>query len=172
MLTNKLAMQKTNKKTENKLVSARKNALQNINKMPFNRQWVKEVEGVNFINDSASVDLEWALETIEQSDKPIIWIMGETKDAINYQDLKALLNNKVEAIVSYGEFTKEHNYKMEAMVPFYSHQSDLEGAFNRAWAVANPKFTIVFSPACKDEKWWDDIEERGHFFNSLIKTIK
>jgi len=165
-------MQKTNKKTENQLMSARKNALQNINKMPFNRQWVKEIEGVNFINDSASVNLEWALQTIEGSNKPIIWIMGETKDSMDYQYLKSFLNNKVEAIISYGEFTKEHNYQMEAMVPFYSSQNDLEDALKRAWAVANPKFTIVFSPACKNEKWWDDIEERGHFFNTLINTLK
>ncbi len=164
-------MQKTNKKTDNPLLSARKSGLQNINKMPFNRQWIKEVEGVNFINDSASVDLEWALETIAKSDKPIIWIMGQTKDALDYQNLKTYLKGKVEAIVSYGEFTKEHNYKMEAMVPFYSCQNDLEGAFNRAWAVANPKFTIVFSPACADEKWWGDVEERGHFFNELINNL-
>ena len=157
--------------TENSLVSARKKALQNINQMPYNRQWIAEVEGVNYINDSVSVDLEWALETIAQSEKPIIWILGQTKDVIDYQSLKAFLNGKVEAIISYGEFTKEHNYKMEAMVPFYSVQNDLEGAFKRARAVANPKFTIVFSPACADEKWWDDVEQRGVFFNQLINNI-
>jgi UDP-N-acetylmuramoylalanine--D-glutamate ligase len=165
-------MHKTNKKTENQLVSARKNALKNINKTPFNRQWTAEIEGVNFINDSASVDLEWALETIEQSNKPIIWIMGETIDTIDYQNFKSFLNDKVEAIISYGQFTKEHNYKMEAIVPFYSTHNGLENALNRAWDVANPKFTIVFSPACKDEKWWDDYEERGDFFNSLINKLQ
>jgi UDP-N-acetylmuramoylalanine--D-glutamate ligase len=165
-------MQKTNKKTDNPLVFARKSALKKINKKPFNRQWIKEINGINFINDSASVDLEWALETIEQSDKPIIWIMGEAKDVMDYQSLKLFLKEKVEAIISYGEFTKEHNYKMESIIPFYSSQNDLKSALNRAWAVANPKFTIVFSPACKDEKWWDDMEERGHFFNSMINTLQ
>jgi UDP-N-acetylmuramoylalanine--D-glutamate ligase len=165
-------MQKTDKKVENPLLNARKNSLKNINKTPFNRQWIGEVNGVNFVNDSLCMDMEWAIETIQQSNKPIIWIMGETKESLQYSWLKTFLKDKVEAIVSYGDFSKEHKYKMEAIVPFYSQQDNLENAFNRAWAVANPKFTVVFSPACADEKWWNDVEERGQFFNELINKIK
>ncbi|MGV6861777.1 MAG: hypothetical protein ACWA41_08390 [Putridiphycobacter sp.] len=165
-------MDKTKNITTNKLVSARREGLKEINKIVFNRQWVAELNGINFINDSASIDLDWALETIELSDKPIIWIMGETKADLDYGMLKEILKNKVEAIISYGEFSKDHNYNMEAMVPFYSPHSNLKDAFNRAWAVANPKFTIVFSPACKNENWWTNIEERGQFFNDLIESIK
>ncbi len=164
-------MQKTNKKTENPLLTARKQSLKNINKMPFNRQWVKEVNGVNFINDSASTDLEWALNTIQQSNHPIIWIVGEIKEEINYEALKNKLKNKVEAIISYGQLSKEHHYKMEAMVPFYSAQANLTKAFERTWSVANPKFTIVFSPACLDENNWENVKERGQFFNDLINQL-
>ena len=165
-------MQKTDKKIENALLSARKNSLENINKIPFNRQRVAEADGVNFINDSVSMDIDWAIETIQNSDKPIIWLLGETKEALDYPWLKTFLKGKVEAIVSYGDFSKEHKYKMEALVPFYSQQESLEKAFDRAWAVANPKFTIVFSPGCADEKLWNDVEERGQFFNQLINKIK
>ena len=165
-------MQKTDKKIENALLSARKNSLEILNKIPFNRQWVAEVNGVNFINDSLSMDIDWAIETIENSDKPIIWILGENKEPLDYVWLKTFLKGKVEAIVSYGDFSKDHKYKMESLVPFYSQQDNLEKAFNRAWAVANPKFTVVFSPGCADEKWWNDVEERGQFFNQLINKIK
>lgn len=165
-------MNKTEKKLENALLNARTESLKQIHKMPFNRQWVAEVDGINFINDSLSLDIDWAIETIENSDKPIIWILGETKEPLNYTWLKDFLKGKVEAIVSYGEFSKDHKYKMEALVPFYSQHDNLENAFDRTWAVANPKFTIVFSPACADQKWWNDIEERGQFFNQLIDKIK
>ena len=165
-------MQKTDKKIENALLNARKNSLEKINEMPYNRQWIAEVDGVNFINDSYAKDIQWAIETIENSDKPIIWILGETKDELDYSGLKTFLKGKVEAIVSYGEFSKDHKYKMEAIVPFYSQQENLEKAFDRAWRVANPRFKIVFSPGCSDEKLWNDVEERGHFFNQLIKKIK
>lgn len=165
-------MNKTGKKLENTLLNARKNSLEQINKAPFNRQWVAEVDGVNFINDSLSMDIDWAIETIQNSEKPIIWILGETNEPLDYTWLKEFLKGKVEAIISYGDFTKSHKYKMEALVPFYSEHENLEDAFDRTWAVANPEFTIVFSPACPDQKWWNDIEERGNFFNQLIEKVK
>lgn len=165
-------MNKVDKKLENALLNARKQSLETINKVSFNRELVAEIDGVRFVNDSQSLDMDWAIKTIEHSDKPIIWILGETKEDLNYEWLKGFLKGKVEAIVSYGNFSKEHKYKMEALVPFYSEHDNLENAFNRTWAVANPKFTIVFSPACTDETIWETPEERGQFFNELIETIK
>jgi len=165
-------MNKVEKKIENALLNARKQSLENINKIEFSREFVAEIDGVKFINDAQSMDMDWAIETIDNSDKPIIWILGETKESLDYSWLKTFLKGKVEAIVSYGNFSKEHKYKMEALVPFYSQQDNLENAFNRTWAVANPKFTIVFSPACSDETIWNTPEERGLFFNKLIETIK
>jgi len=165
-------MNKTEKKIENLLLNARKESLKQIHKTPFNRQWVAEVDGVNFINDSLSIDIDWAIETIQNSEKPIIWILGQTDEPLNYKWLKDFLKGKVEAIISYGEFSKDHKYKMEALVPFYSQHDNLEDAFDRSWTVSNPKFTIVFSPACTDQKWWNNTEERGRFFNQLINKIK
>lgn len=165
-------MQKTDEKVENALLNARQKSLENINKIAFNREFIGEVDGVKFINDSQSVDLDWALETIQNSDKPIIWILGEAKEALDYTWLKTFLKGKVEAIVSYGSFSKEHKYKMEALVPFYSEHDNLESAFDRTWAVANPKFTIVFSPACQNQDLWNDVDERGQFFNKLVENIK
>jgi len=165
-------MNKVEKKIENALLNARKQSLETINKIEFSREFAAEIDGVKFINDAQSIDMDWAIETIENSDKPIIWILGETKETLDYTWLKTFLKGKVEAIVSYGDFSKEHKYKMEALVPFYSEHDNLENAFKRTWAVANPKFTIVFSPACSDETIWNTPEERGLFFNTLIETIK
>jgi|GEM_PF-1816835 len=165
-------MNKVEKKIENALLNARKQSLENIHKTVFSREVIAEIDGVKFVNDAQSMDMDWAIETIENSDKPIIWILGETKESLDYNWLKTFLKGKVEAIVSYGDFSKEHKYKMEALVPFYSQHDNLENAFNRTWAVAIPKFTIVFSPACSDEAIWNTPEERGMFFNKLIETIK
>ena len=165
-------MQKTDEKVENALLNARQKSLENINKINFNRQFIGEINGIKFINDSESVDLDSALRTIQDSEKPIIWIMGEAKEVLDYIWLKKFLKGKVEAIVSYGSFSKEHKYKMEALVPFYSEHDNLESAFDRTWAVANPKFTIVFSPACQNQDLWNDVNERGQFFNRLVENIK
>jgi len=165
-------MNKIEKKTEDLLLNARKASLTNINKLEFNQELVVEINGVKIINDSQSLNIEHAIETIQNSEKPIIWILGEANQPLDYTWLKTFLKDKVEAIVSYGKFSKEHKYKMEALVPFYSQHDDLESAFNRTWAVSNPKFTIVFSPACRNENLWDTPEERGQFFNKLINNIK
>lgn len=165
-------MNKIEKQLENALIDARKKALKEINKVNFSREFVAEINGVKFINDSQSIDMDWAIETIQNSEKPIIWIMGNVSADLDYSWLKSFLKGKVEAIVSYGDFSKEHKYNMEAAVPFYSEHQDLKAAFDRTWAVANPKFTIVFSPACADENLWNNIEERGQFFNQLVNKIK
>jgi UDP-N-acetylmuramoylalanine--D-glutamate ligase len=165
-------MNKIEKQLENALIKARQKALDEINKVSYNREFVAEVNGVKFINDSQSADWEWAMETIQSSEKPIIWIMGQTAEVIDYNWLKTFLKGKVEAVVSYGSFSKEHKYNMEATVPFYSEHNDLDSAFDRVWSVANPEFTVVFSPACLDEKLWQSVEERGQYFNQLIKKIQ
>jgi UDP-N-acetylmuramoylalanine-D-glutamate ligase len=164
-------MQKTDKKNETQLISARKRSLKAHNKLPFSRQWIKDINGVNFINDAVSSDLNWAIESIHLAEKPIIWIVGQITEKINYDLLKKHLNGKVEAIISFGEYTKSHHYKMSALVPFYNNQSNLEEAVQRAWSVSNPTFTILFSPACYDNQKSESIEDRGHFFNHLINKL-
>ena len=83
MFHNQKYMQKTDKKIENVLLSARKKSLQHIKKVSFDKELVAEIDGVKFINDSQSISMEWALDTIQKSEKPIIWILGETKSVQN-----------------------------------------------------------------------------------------
>ena len=97
-------MNNIDKKLENALISARKQALKEINKVDFSRTFVTEIDGVKFINDAQSINMEWAIETIQKSDKPIIWIMGEVSETLDYTWLKSFLKGKVEesAVVDYA----------------------------------------------------------------------
>lgn len=164
-------MQKTDKKVENAFVKAREEALSKAQKLSFDREWMGEVNGIHFINDAKALDLDWTLESIKNTESPIIWLTGNWNQEVDYSWLKNQLNGQVEAVVAYGDFSKNHKYQMEATVPFYSEHETLAEAFNRVWAVANPKFTILFSPATEVEDEWSSWSERGLAFNDLVRNL-
>jgi len=134
-------------------------------------EWVRNLAGVDFINDSKSTTAEasqWALEHIE---KPIVMICGGRDKNIDYSVLGDLVKKKVKKMVVIGEARQKIREALESFVAI-DECEELRQAVDQARHVSAEGDCVVLSPMCASFDMFQNFEERGKVFKQIVKNLK
>lgn len=132
-------------------------------------EYVSEIKGVAFINDSKSTTAEstlWALENIE---RPVVLIAGGRDKGVDYAVIRGLLEKKAKRVVLIGE-AKE---KIRQALGFkaVNDAATLEEAVGLAFSSARPGDCVLLSPMCSSFDMFRDYEERGSVFKKTVAQL-
>lgn len=133
-------------------------------------EFVDEVRGVRFINDSKStnvISLKAALESLNGS---VILIMGGRDKGNDYTPLNLLVKEKVSHLILIGESAD----KIQESIGVYTEShgaEEMEDAVNLAYSLANSGDTVLLSPACASFDMFRDYAERGAIFKEMVGKI-
>lgn len=130
-------------------------------------EFVKEVQGVRFYNDSKATNTHASAAALSSFDQNVILLAGGHDKGISFDELKAF-DHRVKACVSFGE-TKDH------FSHIFTHvitAADLREAFEKAVALSVPGDIVLLSPACSSYDQFHNYEERGRLFKELVYAYK
>lgn len=136
-------------------------------------EFVDQVRGVKFINDSKCtnvVSLKAALESFPAKGKNLILIIGGRDKGNDYNPVKPLIQGRVSHLILIGESAD----KIESAIGAYTithRASALEDAVYMAYSLAKPGDIVLLSPACASFDMFRDYAERGTIFKGLVKRI-
>ena len=133
-------------------------------------EWVRTLNGVDFVNDSKSTTAEagrWAMENIK---KPIVMICGGRDKNIDFTVLQDLVKKKVKKVYVIGEAKEKIKKSFAAVVPVEECEG-LEVAVQRAQANAAPGDCVLLSPMCASFDMFLNFEERGKIFKSIVNKL-
>ncbi|MCM8801222.1 MAG: UDP-N-acetylmuramoyl-L-alanine--D-glutamate ligase [Candidatus Omnitrophica bacterium] len=133
-------------------------------------EFVKELNHINFINDSKSTTVEstlWALRNIEE---PVILIAGGKDKGIDYQPILALAKNKIKKTILIGE-AKDKIEKVLKDSVVVQKALTLEEAVEEAYRSAVPGDCVLLSPMCASFDMFKDYEERGRAFKKAVYDL-
>ncbi|MCS7013432.1 MAG: UDP-N-acetylmuramoyl-L-alanine--D-glutamate ligase [Chloroherpetonaceae bacterium] len=133
-------------------------------------EFVRELDGVQFINDSksTSVDALWyALDTIPA---PIVLILGGRDKGNDYSKVIPLVEQKVKRIVAIGE-SKDKIYETFSSKVAVQKVDTMDDAVRQAYKAARAGDTILLSPACTSFDMFSGFEERGEVFKRLVNSL-
>ncbi|MDW8465146.1 MAG: cyanophycin synthetase [Chloroherpetonaceae bacterium] len=133
-------------------------------------EFVRELDGVQFINDSksTSVDALWyALDTIPA---PIVLILGGRDKGNDYSKVIPLVEQKVKRIVAIGE-SKDKIYETFSSKVAVQKVDTMDDAVRQAYKAARAGDTILLSPACASFDMFSGFEERGEVFKRLVNSL-
>lgn len=135
-------------------------------------QYIAEIEGVAFVNDSKATNAE-AAEKALLSYENIYWIAGgKAKEG----GIEALAHcfPRVKHAFLIGDAEAEFAATLQGKVPF-SHCGDLANAFKAASAMAladnQEKSVVMLAPACASFDQWANFEQRGDAFVLMVKEL-
>jgi len=132
-------------------------------------EFVTELRGVKFFNDSKGTNVGAVVKSLESLDGPIILIAGGKDKGGSYQPLAGLLKNKGKALVVLGEARERIAAELGRVVPTVIADS-LDAAVTEAFNRAAPGDTVLFSPACASFDMFSSYAHRGRcFVDSVIK---
>jgi UDP-N-acetylmuramoylalanine--D-glutamate ligase len=134
-------------------------------------EFVVEIKGVNFINDSKATTVESLSVALTSFKTPIILIAGGKDKGSDYHKLDDLISKHVREIVLIGSAREKMSAAWQHLCSL--HQSEtLSDAVELAFRLAKPGENVLLSPACSSFDMFQDYEDRGKQFKEIVNRVK
>jgi UDP-N-acetylmuramoylalanine--D-glutamate ligase len=134
-------------------------------------EFVDEVQGIQFYNDSKGTNVGAVSKSIESLDPPLILIAGGKDKGGSYQPLIQAIAMKVKKLILLGEARHRMHKELGREVPTELTDS-LEDAVGLAFCTAVKGDTVLFSPGCSSFDMFRNYEHRGQCFKALVRNLK
>lgn len=154
-------------------LNLQKNIISDFKGVEHRLEYVAEVNGVKYYNDSKGTNPEASIKAIEAIPAPIILIAGGYDKSSNFDEFILSFNNKVKAMILLGqtrdkikESADNNNFKDYYMV------ENLEAAVELAYELGHENDNVLLSPACASWGMFKNFEERGRVFKEAVLNLR
>jgi len=138
-------------------------------------EFVGEIEGVRYYNDSIATTPESAIAALESFNQKKIMILGGYDKKIPFEGLVKKIAGEVEAVVLIGEvrdtladlIERERKDRKERL-PVWEKADTLEQAVSLCREYAKEGMVVLFSPGCASYDMFRNFQERGEKFKGLV----
>ncbi|MBI4866814.1 MAG: UDP-N-acetylmuramoyl-L-alanine--D-glutamate ligase [Candidatus Wallbacteria bacterium] len=128
------------------------------------------VDGVRWVNDSKSTNVESTRYAIENSHSKLVLMLGGRDKGLDFAQLAEGRKDHIKAVVALGECRDKIRAQLEGMLRVHLAQS-FEEAVGLARRLATSGDTVLFSPACASFDMFRDFEDRGRVFKKLVRQL-
>lgn len=140
--------------------------------LPHRTEFVDELNGVSFVNDSKGTNVG----AVEKSmagfdDNSLILILGGVDKGGSYEPLVDLVKRKCRGIVLIGSSVDIIRPAFEGVVPIEEADSMML-AVEKSFDLAQGGGTVLLSPACSSFDWYSNYKERGKDFVKCVSELK
>ena len=146
-------------------------ALKTFQRPPHRIEWVAEIDGVRYYNDSKSSSVESVMHALKRLAGPTILIVGGTDKGASYRPWAAAFRGKVKQVIAYGKAAEKIEQDLAGAVPLVRVGPFAE-AVDLACKAANQEDTVLLSPGCSSYDQFTNFEHRGNVFRELIMKRK
>ncbi|MGE5633001.1 MAG: UDP-N-acetylmuramoyl-L-alanine--D-glutamate ligase [Caulobacteraceae bacterium] len=136
-------------------------------------EFVEEVDGVIYYNDSKGTNTDASIKAIEAMKRPTVIIAGGYDKGSEYDDFIEAFGSRIKHMVLIGKTAD----KIEKTA--YSHgfknthrAEDLKDAVQKCYALSAPGDAVLLSPACASWDMFNNYEERGRLFKQYVRELK
>jgi UDP-N-acetylmuramoylalanine--D-glutamate ligase len=149
-----------------------KERLSSLQSEEHNFETVDVVNGVTYINNSSSTDVDSTWLAMDKIENNIIWIVGGVDRGNDYTMLKDLVNDKVLHIVCLGTYiTKIFKAFSQSSSHVIINASSADEAVHHASLLAKEGDTVLLSPACASYDLFESVEDRGQQFKRAVGDL-
>ncbi len=135
-------------------------------------EFVAEVDGVRFYNDSKATNLDSMRVALATFDVPVVLVAGGQNDpGTPYETLALLVQEHVGALVTLGEEAEKIEAAYGACVTRQVRASSMQDAVMQAKILAGEAGIVLFSPGCKSFDMYVNFEERGRDFKRCVEAL-
>jgi len=152
-------------------------AIDDFRGVPHRLELVRELRGVKWYNDSIATAPERTIADIRSFDEPIVLMLGGKDKDLPWEDLAALVCDRVDHVVVFGQAAEKilgalADKKSGAKRPYsIEHCNGLEEAVLQAAEVAKSGDVVLFSPGGTSFDQFNDFAERGEWFRKWVQEL-
>jgi len=155
----------------NDLLQARRNSVSDFGDIEHRLEFVKSVDGIEYINDSKSTDENSTWYSLQYMKNPIVWIVGTPETEVDYDIFSDKVETKVKSIVCFGNGVDIIEKEFSNLVDEVIGAENISDAVKLATKLATEGDVILFSPACSSFELFNNYKERGNRFKECVDQI-
>ena len=133
-------------------------------------EFVRELNGVEYYNDSKATNVDSVIVALKSFDKPIYLILGGKDKGNNYDQIKDLVKQHVKKIYAIGVSAQKVKNYFEQIVET-EIKNTLQDCVIAANKEADPGTVLLLSPACASFDMFTDYEHRGRVFKEAVNNL-
>lgn len=145
-------------------------ALESFTGLEHVLEFVRDIDGVRYVNDSKATNIDAAGRAIESFDDVVVIVGGKYKGG-RFEDLIAPLATRGRGVVAIGEARPLVRAALGAVVPLVEAAS-MDDAVARARELARPGTVVLLAPACSSFDMFPDYAARGRAFKEAVARIR
>jgi len=138
--------------------------------LPHRSQWVADVRGVTYINDSKGTNVGATIAAVSGMHGPLIMIAGGDGKNQDFAELASIFRGKVRHTVLIGRDAAAIAKALNGVCTLETCVT-LEDAVRAAAKAAQPGDTVLLSPACASLDMFRDYTHRGAVFTKAVKEL-
>ena len=137
------------------------------------QEFVRNVNGVKYINDSKATNPDSTIKALNSYNTPIILIAGGMDKKSNFKELAEEIVKNTKALVVFGETASVilREVQLQGYENLISKVRNLEEAVDIASKLSNEGDIVLLSPACASWDMYKNFEERGNEFKNLVNNL-
>lgn len=133
-------------------------------------EFVRELDGVKYINDSKGTNVGAVMKSLEGFTSPVLLIAGGRDKAGDFTALGPLIRGKVKALILIGEAAEKIGGALGGLTVTVL-ASGIKEAVDTARSMADTGDVVLLSPACASFDMFRDFEDRGEQFKKIVRGL-
>ena len=151
------------------------NGLKSFGGVEHRIEFVREVDGVRYVNDSKGTNPDSTIKAVQAMDRPTVLMLGvgNYDKKSDFAPLFEVFGDTVKAVIASGcnipaikDAAARTGY--DKVEEWYG---DFEGMIRRAGELAGSGSTVLLSPAAASWGQFDNFEQRGDIFKDIVNKL-
>ena len=149
-----------------------KAALEDFEAVEHRLEFVAEIDGVRYINDSKATNVNSTWYALESMVTPTVLILGGKDKGNDYNEILPFVKEKVKAIVCMGADNRKLLDFFSGQVPAIVGTHSIGDAVAACRRLAEKGDTVLLSPCCASFDLFKSYEDRGEQFKQQVRALE
>jgi len=151
-------------------------AVENFEGVPHRLEFVRNYKGADWYNDSIATAPERAMAAIRSFDHPLVLLLGGKDKDLPWEDLMALVRERVDHLVVFGAASEKIMNTLGAprlggRPQTVAQCAGLQQAIQAAAEVVSEGDVVLLSPGGTSFDEFRDFAERGEFYRKWVNEL-
>jgi len=150
-----------------------RDTVRNFHPVEHRLEFVTEIRGVSFYNDSKATSVDATLKALEAfTDEPgkIVLILGGLGKKAPYAPLAPIIQASVRRLILLGADAEVIQRELEGYAPT-DHVTTMREAVEHSLQSAHHGDVVLLAPACASFDMFESFEHRGHVFKEEVRAL-
>jgi UDP-N-acetylmuramoylalanine--D-glutamate ligase len=151
-------------------LSAIRDAIRTFPGVEHRIEFVAEIDGVKFYNDSKATNIDSTAKALESFGGNVVLILGGRDKGSDYTKLASLIAEKVREVVLIGEASDKIEVQLSGIRPI-TRAGSMADALAKSISASMPGDTVLLAPACASFDMFENYEQRGQIFKAEVRKL-